>query len=730
MSHSKLISRASVTAILAVLASPAYGQATQSNDEEEVFLEEVIVTALRRNQTFQDVPAAVSVFDAATIERAGITRADDFVALIPNAALINTNTEGEAFLVLRGMAPARNAETSTAIVIDGVLATGPNELNQEFFDIQSIEVLKGPQGALYGRNAVGGAVVIRTAEPTNEVDGDVRIGFGEEGRVLAQGSASLPLIDDKLFARISVQHHQRGGKLENIFTGEERDRFRRQNFRGRLIYRASDNLDIDFRAYGGLVRDTGGIGAVADIRPEGLDVNARLPDFQNNIPSFNDQDRYGFALKIDYQFDGAELTSTSAYNFTEDRYGQDNFPYLFGDTAAEGGDGLTQYVLFNYETLSQELRLSSTTDGPFSYIAGVYAARIYNDRLTNLATDTDGILLDGRQPNLGDVNTTFAFRDDETRRTNLAAFLNLSYDVTEKLSVTAAVRYDDEEATVEDLAPEPFTTTPGAEREGSYSAWQPKFSANYAFTDDFSVYANWGRSFKAGGFNPTGAGDLVREFNPASTVVDEYGEETSSSFDAGFKARMMDGKLQLNGAGFYTRGKNFQVFEFFPGPSLQAIAQVERVRIQGFEVEATLRPTDNLMLSANYGYTDATIRELASDPSLEGNRTPYVPKDTFVATGQYEFPVNDDYSVVTRVDYNRIGKTVFNIANTPGTERDPVNLVNLRVALETDQWTLAFWAKNLFGEFYQSEPVILFPTVAATFRGAPSYWGADFSYRF
>jgi len=723
----------SAIALIAAAASMPLTSYAEDTDDGFNSLEEVVVTALRRDTTLQDVPATVNVFSETMIERAGITRPDDFVARIPNAALINTNVEGEAFLVLRGMAPARNAETSTAIVVDGVLATGPNELNQDLFDITSIEVLKGPQGALYGRNAVAGAVVIRTAEPTNETDGKVKIGFGEAGRVLASGSVSLPIIDDKLFTRFSVQHSERGGKLENTFTGEERDRFQRQTFRGRIISIPNENLKIDLRGYGGLVRDTGGINFVADFAPVGatsIDVNAELPLSQNNIPSFNDQDRYGGALKIDYTFEAGTLISTTAYNFTEDRYGQDNFPYLFGDTEAEGGAGLTQWVLFNYETLSQEFRFVSEGDGPFSFIAGVYGAKIWNDRVTNLARDTNGVLLDGRFPNLGTTNTTITFRDDTTERTNLAAFLNVSFEVTEDLTLTAAVRYDDEDAENTDLAPAAFTTTPGLTREGNYSAWQPKFTIAYAVTDDINLFANWGRAFKAGGFNPFGAGDLVRAANPASTVQDEYGEEISESWDIGFKARLFEGRLLLNGAAFYTDGKNFQVFEFFPGPSLQAIAQVEKVRIKGFEIDLVGRITDNLTINAAYGFTDQEILELVSDPTLEGNTTPYVPRDTINLGVEYVQPIGNDLDLVARVDYTRIGKTWFNLANTPGTQRDPIDLVDLRIAVEAENWSLAFWSKNLFDKRYQAEPVILFPTVAASAPGVPEYWGADFTYKF
>ncbi|MEL7027643.1 MAG: TonB-dependent receptor [Pseudomonadota bacterium] len=700
-------------------------------------LDEIVVTALKREQTAIKTPAAISVFNETAIERANITRPNDFVSLIPNAALIDSNTEGEAFLVLRGMAPARNAETSTAVIIDGVLAAGPNELNQDFFAVSQIEVLKGPQGALYGRNAVGGAVVISTKEPTNEFEGQIKVGAGEQARVLAQTTVSGPIVEDRLFARIAYSHHERDGKRESAATGEDRDRFERETARVRLDWLPTDNIKVDLRAGGSLQRDTGGIAFVAQFADDGvfdtnndglLEVNGAIPNFDNNVRSFNDQDKYNGSIKIDWESDLGTLTSVSAYTFVEDRYGQDNFPYLSGDA---GAGGLTQWVLFNTQGITQEFRWTSSSEKRFRYIAGVYAAFIESDRVTNLAEDEVSILLDGRQPNPVDsINTTLTFRDDTTNRENLAAFAHVELDVTDALEVTAAVRYDHEDAEVLDKAPPEFTTTPGLLRKDSYDRIQPKFTANYSPVDSFSVYAAYGEGFKAGGFNPFGSAELIRAANPLSTVVDEYGEETSRSGELGFKAQMLDNRLQVNAAGFVTRGKNFQVFEFFPGPSLQAIAQVEKVKINGGEFDFVFAPTDNLTLSGGVGYTKSTVDELVSDPTLEGNRLPYTPILTGSLSGQHIYPVSSNLDLVTRVDWRYTGNTWWNLQNTEGTRRDGINVVDIKAGIEHERWAFQAWAKNLLNNDYFAEVVVIFPTVAASAPAPLRFWGVDFTYKF
>lgn len=709
-------------------------------------LEEVVVTALKREQSLLETADSISVFNEATIQKAGIERPGDFVAMIPNAALIDSNVEGEAFLVLRGMAPARNAETSTAIVVDGVLSIGPNELNQDLFDVQQIEVLKGPQSALYGRNAVGGVVVITTKRPGNEFEGHVKVGSGEENRKLAQLSISSPLIADRLFLRAAASHNERDGKLTNIITGEDRDRFQRKNARLRLDWQATENLLVDFRSGVSRLRDAGGIQFTASTLPDMLDINNVFPPFENNIKSFNDQDKENASLKIDWETPYGTLTSVSAYSSVEDRYGQDNFPYIFDDFGFdEDGNfrgGLTQWVLFNTEGISQELRWTSPAEARFSYILGVYLADIEADRVTNLAEDRASILLNGRRPNPADsINPTVVFRDDETERDTTAFFAHLAFDITDTLAATAAVRYDNEEAEVRDLAPAAWSATPGLKRDDEYSDTTTKLTLNWALSDNVSVSASYGEAFKAGGFNPSGTAAAVAAANPLSTVQDEYGEETSDSIDLGIKAELFAKRLFLSAAIFRTEAENFQVFEFFPGPSLQAIAQVEEVEIDGFEIEATWRVNDNFTLQAAYGETESTVEKLLSNPALRGNRMPYTPEDTFFLSAEHIWQFGGNgMQLSARVDYNRVGETYWDLLNTPGSVRDPVDLVEARLTLAGDSWDTTLWVSNALDEEYYGEVVVIFPgpvvdpafaiAAAASSPAAPRYWGIDFTYRF
>jgi iron complex outermembrane receptor protein len=738
------IKRLLYLALIGPAISPAVAaEAEQAQGGGDI--EEVVVTALKREQTQTETPATVAVLDETALERANVTRATDVVALIPNAALIKSNTEGEAFLVLRGMAPARNAETSTAVVVDGVLAGGPNELSQDFFDIAQIEVLKGPQGALYGRNAVGGAVIITTKKPTNDFEGSVKVGAGEANRLLGQVAASGPIVTDKLFGRIAFQHNERDGKITNIYTGEDRDRYQRQTVRGELQWNASEDLSLNLRGGVSRQRDSGGIAFTAMILPDRLDVNNFFPPFENDTESFNDQDKDNASLKIDWNLGGGTLTSVSAYSFVEDTYGQDNFPYVFNDfgfdSAGNFRGGLTQWVLFNTEVLSQELRFTSDGTKRFRYIVGAYYADIEADRVTNLAQDLAALVLNGRRPNgPTSLNPTIVFRDDETRRENVAWFAHLAFDLLDNLEVSAAIRDDDEDAEVEDLAPAAFTTTPGLVRRDNYSKAQPKFTVNWELRPGSSLYAAYGEGFKAGGFNPFGTAAAVAATNPLSTVRDEYGEETSESVELGFKGTFLDGRFRVNAAVFNTDAENFQVFEFFPAPSLQAIAQVEKVGIEGFEIEAAFRIVEGLTLAGGYGKTDSKVDQLVSNPSLVGKRMPYTPEDTLNLTADYRFPLSEQLDIGLRADFNRIGKTYWDLLNTPGSVRDPVELLKAKVSLSTDSWELSLWGENLLDEQYYSEMVVIFPgptvnpvfpiAAAASFEAPPRFWGVDFKYRF
>ena len=197
--------------LASAVALPAMAQSTE--------LDEVIVTARKRNKSFQDVPVTINVFTEALIKDAGIQRPGDFIQMVPNMTLVETQNAGNAFVVVRGISQARNSESSVAVQIDGVLETNPAEFNQELYDIQQIEVLKGPQGALYGRNAIGGAIIITTKDPADEFEANVKAGYGNEDSIRGQLGVSGP-ITDALGFRASVNYYETDGFLDNVFLNE------------------------------------------------------------------------------------------------------------------------------------------------------------------------------------------------------------------------------------------------------------------------------------------------------------------------------------------------------------------------------------------------------------------------------------------------------------------------------------------------------------------------------
>src|SRR5262245_38511860 len=205
-------------AVASILASAVAMPATAQTTE----MEEIIVTARKRNESFQEVPVTINVFTETLVEDAGIQRPQDFIQLVPNMTLVETQNAGNAFVVVRGISQARNSEPSVAVQVDGVLQTNPAEFNQELYDIQQIEVLKGPQGALYGRNAIGGAIIVTTKPPADEFEANVVAGYGNENSIRGQLGISGPMGENAGY-RATVNYYETDGFLHNEFLNDSVD---------------------------------------------------------------------------------------------------------------------------------------------------------------------------------------------------------------------------------------------------------------------------------------------------------------------------------------------------------------------------------------------------------------------------------------------------------------------------------------------------------------------------
>ncbi len=399
------------TSALVLLGLPAIAQAqgAGAQADDEFSIEEIVVTSRKRGEALQDVPATVSAFTEADIESIGVSSMRDYAALVPNLFLIETQASAFTFVNIRGITQMRNLDPSVAVVIDGVLSTNSIAMSQELFDIQQIEVLKGPQGALYGRNAMGGAINITTKRPSNETEGFVRIGYGNGDNGKVQASISGPLSEDTLYGRIAVSYNNFGGIRRNVTTGNTTDAQENTSIRARLLYQPSESLELDLRAsvsddnsralqfidvapffhevfpggpnFGAVIgvfqpgnpnyESTVRGGPVASElfvpgRPPNVgDVNVRGVPVQGNLDGIDRRRINNVSLLANWEVGLGTVTSVSSWDKVVE--------FAIGEQPIREALAIQKNTQWRFsEAFSQELRLTSPGDQRLRWIAGAY----------------------------------------------------------------------------------------------------------------------------------------------------------------------------------------------------------------------------------------------------------------------------------------------------------------------------------------------------------------------
>ena len=528
-------------------------------------LEEIVVTARKRSESLQEVPVAVTAFTASNIEDAGIESAADFLALTPNVTFVSAESAGVNFLTIRGLTQVRNGESPVAVVVDGVLMTDPGQFDQELFDIQQIEVLKGPQGALYGRNAIGGAINITSKAPSEETEAKVALGIGNGGLVKIKGAVGGSLSETVNY-RLAASRSDRDGYLDNAFLIEEVDPYEETSFRGRLNWQASDKLDVDLRLSRSEV-EGGSLNFVinADFNTFDFvgDANDTSVDFTANRIGVNERDITSASIKLDYDLGFATLTSVTAYDDQSEYYAASAYPYEcnpacpvslettpIGQFFTDSFGGTTPQlvkVFTEVEAFSQELRLTSSDDASLRWIAGLYY--LQTDRFRGLPTEIDtGVASQINDQSVFNSNTLFGFADDNDN-TAYAAFGQLNYDLSENFELSAALRYDRDEREQTNVAPVTLTTSRGLTRTNDFSEVQPKVTLKHRVADNFNWFITWSEGFRSGGFNQVGIGAAAAAAG-ISGINDSYEKEVSSNIEVGFKAVFNEGRTKLNGGAF------------------------------------------------------------------------------------------------------------------------------------------------------------------------------------
>jgi iron complex outermembrane recepter protein len=706
-------------------------------------LEEVIVTARKRDEASLDVPVAVNVFTAADIAAAGIERPQDFIDLTPNMTLVQTQNQGTSFVTVRGISQARNSEPSVAVVIDGVAMANPSQFNQELIDIESIQVLKGPQGALYGRNAIGGAILITSKQPTDEFEGRISAGY-ESGPGYRVGATLSGPISDTLRYRATVSYLDTDGYIDNPFLGEEADPYEDLSARGLLVWEPNDGFRADLRAY------------ISDVSTQALYFNitesvndTSLPVRVNN-PGVNDRELSGASLKLDWSSSFGTITSVTAYDKLEEILTGDQFNFLpipesvlFQFFLADQ----VQHQFLDVDAVSQELRFTSPAERSVRWIFGAYA--ISTDRYIstgNVIDIGDGIAPEVRRTPLVkfDIPTNcfppacrqFTYLADSQDNFAWALFGDLSFDITDRLEGSVALRYDEDERENTTETPAAFlptpTSFPGQVRKHTWDELQPKVTLRYKPADDRTLYVGYSRGFRSGGFNQTGVGAA----NIAG-ISDLFDKETADTYEAGFKGEFMDRRLATNLSLYYTQANGSYFFVFDANTSTQNLGNLGDVDYKGLELELKGRVTDNFEAYLGIGYTDSEIKESDRDAADVGNQAPLVSKYSVNLGLAYrqELAAFGGATAFLRTDLDVTGPTWFYPDNF--TERDTIKVLNLRAGLDSESWSVTAWVKNLTDEEYNAEwspGPMFFPNPGYTnnfvFKALPRRWGVDLAYRF
>jgi iron complex outermembrane recepter protein len=734
------------TVIAAIIATPAPAQTSD--------LTEIVVTARKRDESLQSVPVTIDAFTEQTIKAAGIESPRDFVAMVPNMTLVEVQNVGNSFITVRGISQARNSEPSVAVLVDGVLEPNPYEFDQELTDIKQIEVLKGPQGALYGRDAIGGAIIIQTKDLSDHFEGEGKVGVGNGISEKAQLAVSGPIDSaGTLKYRASLNYYNTDGYLENTYLDRKADPYKDYSGRLRLVWKPTDQWSADLRVYRDRVDTTAYYYIIprsseANVFSSGtvFDANDVTSPIQNNNLGTDTRDITDVALKLDFNIDYGTFTATSDYNHTKEIDTGDAFDFRPVTTsllyAATGGipaslggpfdESQSQFI--DEKTYSQELRFTSNKVGGFSWIAGAYY--VHTDRFIstgNLADRGDGVpavfktpLVDPTNPFATNTNQTFLA--DSQSNNAWAVFGDATYEFNPQWEFDAAIRYDQDQRENTTDTPTVFlppqtlgTAHTGEVRDATFDAAQPKGTLRYKPTDNLTFYGGWSRGFRSGGFNQTGVGAIAASTGHLG-VHDLFQAEIADTYEVGVKSQFLDRRLGVNVALYHTDSHNGYFFYFDATTSTQNLGNLDAT-YKGAELELTAKATNFLDLYANFGYTDGRITAM-QDPTVIGNKPPLLTKNTINAGFQFHEPVADGLNGVLRLDYQEIGRTWWDPYDV--TSRDPVNLINLRAGLDADRWSVTAWSKNLTNKIYNAE----FSAGGFLWRAPPRRYGVDLTFKF
>lgn len=676
-------------------------------------LDEVVVTARKRTETLQDIPLAVSAIDGATLQAQGIANITDTYSRVPNLYFTASGgaspTSDYQYLTIRGVGFNGGLEPAVGVFIDGMYQPQIG-FDTSFLDAERIEVLRGPQGTLFGRNTQGGAVNIVTRKPGNEFGGRVELEGGRFGTYRGLVSLSGP-VTDSLSAGLSLQYGSTDGYVRN--TTLNRDYFTEQLVaRGSLVWSPSERLT------GTLTVDA----SRRDMKELGLGVPLLCKCYNaiaDQLGPDDYKDSNGIQLNVDWKLgDSVTLTSITGRRDVKSQMQWDwdakpsnltpvalnavtqtNAPPIVPIQVATqpvSASGIYQFQPLEQEFTSQELRLNGA--GPrFDWLVGAYW---FQQEMLQPRTVDHGLAGAGVLPPLY-IRERFT-----EKRDGWAVFGQVSFRPAEDWEITLGTRYSDETAdtdgqrviNIANVAIRAFLKTNNFSADNVSSM----ASVSYAINPDVNVYATWSQGWKAGGINryPSRAGQDL-----------PYADEESTNYDLGLKATWLDGRLTTNLALFHIDIEQQQTLNVVPDPNgltpITVIANAGKSTSRGVELEISARPSDNVRLGLSYGLTDTRFDQFIQF-GIDRSGDPFwsVPKNTASATVDWSVPLASGRSIDLGLSWQYVDD--YNIPDGSTTSTSPAlenvnesySRLNLRAGIELDGgWEVSAYVRNLLDSF-------------------------------
>jgi iron complex outermembrane recepter protein len=709
---------------------PAISIAAEANSTSDT-LEEVIVTARKREERAVDVPLSVFTLSARDLDALNADSLSSLGNSVPNVTIGTSGQDRLQNIVIRGISTTTRSigqETGVAVYLDGVYTGRMETYNQQLADIDQVEVLRGPQGTVFGRNTTAGAINITSVKPGETATGAASLEFGNFGLYTGQGFISGPIKDGLLFGKISLYGATDDGYATNFSNGS---RVGNRNDTGaRFQLRATPTEDLDITLAGDVAGHhndpyrfevtTGVFGYIPG--PFTLD---------EYYPSTERTSNGGIALTIDDRFGGGyTLTSISAWRES----GWTDFSDETWNGQALAYSNYSQHSDYG----SQELRIASPTGGPLEYVGGMYFS------YQNSSTHTPVFIGDDLAAIFGIPDGLQSFDERASVLTHTyAAFANASYHFNSRWTLTVGGRYTWEKAHLDfhQIDPDGLGFVPNIgplSRDYSNGAFTPTVSLVYAVSEHVNTYATYASGYKSGGFN-------VDTLSTADHIG--FGPEHVDNYELGVKGTFLEGRLQANADIFHMNYRDLQVTQYDPASFSNFIGNAARAKIDGLEFDAVARVTPAWTVSGHVGLLNARFETFVDQygNDLAGERLTFAPRFSGDLATRYSVPVAADIAAYVNAEFNyrTSAFSQYNdITTTPPNELGAYGLLNGSIGLQFHggKWQVEAWGRNLTNRLYEVNQTTQLPLLSflppynyeetTTLYGMPRTYGVALKARF